>query len=95
MPYDVKDMVIGDLAARVASEHLDPQDPNLWRAIPYETDDFAGVMLGCGEGPNPVPIAIRLGVQGLYRIWLGLYRFGNSTPLRVRLSDDVGSESII
>jgi len=95
MPCDVNEIVISDLAALVASEHLDVQDPDLWRAIPYETDQFARVMLGCGEGPNPVPIAIRLGIQGLYRIWLGLYRFGNSTPLRVRLSDDVGSESII
>ena len=94
MSHGVNEIVISDLAALVASEHLDSKDPNLWRAIPYETAKFAGVMLGCGEGPHPVPIAIRLGVQGLYRIWLGLYSFGNTTPLRVRLSDGLCCRTI-
>ena len=88
------EIVISDLSALVASEYLSAKDPNLWRAIPYETGEFAGVMVACGEGAHPLPITIRLGVQGLHRIWLGVYSFGNSTPLRVRLSKDLCCQTI-
>jgi len=61
--------------------------PGHWRAVPYGAEGFEGVMLACGEATHPAPVGLRLGVTGIYRIWLGLYAWDRGT-VRVRLSRD-------
>lgn len=70
-------------------ECLGQGDPNLWRAIPYRADGFDGVMLGCGDGFEPVPMTVRLGLSGVHDISLGVFCFLDSAELRVRLSGDL------
>ena len=72
----------------------DPSQTNLWKAIPYQSEEFAGVMLGEGGGPKQKPITIRLGVEGTYRVFLGLYGGYNARQMRVRLSQDPASDTI-
>lgn len=65
--------------------------PGSWRAVPYSSDGMEGVLLGCGERTNPAPVTIGLGVEGTYRVWLGLpvlMTIGECNIVRVRLSDD-------
>ena len=87
-------MIISELERLVEEKYLDEEDPNLWRAIPYRTEEFAGVMLGYGEGTAPVPVTIKLGMQGLYRVHLGIYSFVRSSRIRVRLSEDLCCQMI-
>ncbi len=72
----------------------DRKQTNRWRAIPYESEEFAGVMLGEGGGTDQQPIAIRLGAKGVYRIYLGLYGGYNARQIHVKLSDDSSSDAI-
>ena len=67
---------------------------NRWKAVPYESTEFAGVMLGEGGGKQQQPITIRLGAKGKYRIYLGLYGGYNAKQLHVKLSDEPASEKI-
>jgi Glycosyl hydrolase-like 10 len=69
----------------------EPTDPNLWRTIPYQSEAFSGVMLGEGDGPKHLPIAVKLQAKGRYRIFLGLYDGFSGVQLRVKLSDDPSS----
>ncbi|MFC1526159.1 hypothetical protein ACFL6X_05035 [Candidatus Latescibacterota bacterium] len=62
--------------------------PGHWRSVAYQAAGFDGVMLGCGEATCPAPIRLRLGVSGLYRVWLGMYAWG-SAAIRVRLTGDL------
>ena len=62
--------------------------PGHWRTVPYEAEGVEGALLGCGEATCPEPVCLRLGATGLYRIWLGLYAWKEST-IRVRLSRDL------
>ncbi len=80
----MEEIIIRDLNKRVSRKCINGKNPNLWRAIPYQSESFEGVMLACGGGTNPVPITIQLAVKGLYRIWLGIYY----SQIRVRLSKD-------
>ena len=61
-----QNIFISDLDKYVDKKNLDSEDTNRWKPIPYKTEEFSGVMLACGPGPNPVPITIRLHVEGLY-----------------------------
>ncbi len=88
------DIIISDLAALVDNNLLNSRNSNLWRPIPYQSDEFSGVMLACGEGDKPSPITVRLNRQGPYRIWLGMYSFGNISALRVRLTSDLCCQTI-
>ena len=63
--------------------------PGQWRCVPYRTDGFEGVLLGCGEATRPGPVTLRLGVTGLHRIWLGLHAPFSGGHVRVRLTDDL------
>ena len=60
-----------------------------WRAVPYRTDEFEGVLLGCGESTEPEPVTLRLGALGPHRIWLGLFGAFGKGYIRVRLSRDL------
>jgi hypothetical protein len=71
-----------------------PMQINRWRAIPYKSEEFAGVMLGEGGGTEQRPINIRLKAKGTYRIYLGLYGGYNARQLHVKLSGDPSSEKI-
>ena len=84
------DILINELDKAVDSKLLQKNkaETNLWKAIPYESEEFAGVMLGGGGGPKQQPISIRLGAKGKYRIFLGLYGGYNARNMRVKLSGD-------
>ena len=92
---DVTDeVVLSDISDLVDSQYLSDTDLNLWKPIPYETEGFSGVMLGCGEGLDPTPITIRLNVAGDYRVWLGIYSYCTLGNLRVKLTDDLCCQTI-
>jgi hypothetical protein len=91
---DSKAILISDLDKRVETRFIRDGDPNLWSAIPYQAEGFSGVMLGYGEGTHPVPIPVKLGIHGSYRIWLGLYSFIHLSAIRVRLSGDLCCHTI-
>ncbi len=84
------DILINRLDKAVDAKLLqkNPLEANLWKAIPYESEEFAGVMLGGGGGPKQQPIAVRLGAKGKYRIFLGLYGGYNAVQFKVKLSKD-------
>ncbi|MBI3987546.1 MAG: hypothetical protein HY343_11530, partial [Lentisphaerae bacterium] len=85
------DAFISDVAGAADRRLISPRKPNLWKAIPYTTDTFAGTMLGCGPGPHPVPIEVQLNATGRCHIWVGLFSFCHSGALRFRLSGDTGA----
>lgn len=90
------DILINELDKAVDSKLLqkDPAETNLWKAIPYVSEEFAGVMLGGGGGPKQRPITVRLGANGTYRIFLGLYGGYDARHMRVKLSNDPSSTTI-
>ena len=67
-----KEIFFSNLDKMVDSELIGEENPDLWRALSYETDDFNGVMLAGGGGKDPKPITIRLGVKGVYQIYAGI-----------------------
>ena len=90
------DVLIRELDKAVDRELIqtDPSQTNLWKAVSYESDEFTGVMLGEGGGPSQKPITIRLGAQGVYRVFLGLYGGYDAQRMRVRLSKASSSDTI-
>lgn len=90
------DVLISELDKAVDRELLqtDPSQTNLWKAVSYKSDEFAGVMLGEGGGPNQKPITIRLGAEGVYRVFLGLYGGYDARQMRVRLSKAAASDTM-
>lgn len=82
-------IVISNLAEKVDRRFLGENEKNLWNAIPYQTDNFDGVMLGGGDGVDLPPIEIDLSVKGKYRIWLGTYGFATRYKIRTKLSHDL------
>ena len=84
-------ILLADLAELVDAKSLSDRDPNSWRAVPYESERFAGVMLGDGGGTKLRPIAIRIEQKGLFRVHLGVYGGWGYPILRLRLS---GEESL-
>lgn len=83
------EIFISHLKERVDANLLSETDPNRWRAVPYRTETFDGVMLGCGDGDSPAPLTVRLGVTGRYDISIGMYSFVRLSQIRLRLSGDV------
>jgi|GEM_PF-1233988 hypothetical protein len=88
------EILISDLARLVDTKFINEKDTNLWKTIPYQTENFSGIMIGDGGGPNPVPITIRLGVKGLYRVFLGIYSGYSIPKINVRLSRDISCQTI-
>ena len=90
------DILINGLDEAVDGELLqkEPSQTNLWKAVSYRSDEFAGVMLGEGGGPSQKPITIRLDAEGVYRVFLGLYGGYNAQQMRVRLSKAASSDTI-
>jgi len=95
-PVLAGDILIRELDKAVNRELIqtNPAETNLWKAVPYVSKEFAGVMLGEGGGPNQRPITIRLGAKGVYRIYLGLYGGYDARQLRVKLSNAPASDTI-
>jgi hypothetical protein len=91
-----RDILINDLDKFVDHSLLQkhPSQTNLWKPIPFVSEEFSGVMLGEGGGPAVQPIAIRLQAKGKYRIFLGLYGAYNCGQMRVRLSQDASCDTI-
>ena len=56
-----------------------PEQTNRWQAIPYQSEEIAGVMLGEGGGTEQQPITIRLGAKGTYRVYLGEIQASQTT----------------
>lgn len=90
------DVVISHLDKAVAPKLLqtDPSETNLWKAVSYESEEFAGVMLGEGGGPDQKPITIRLGAEGVYRVFLGLYSGYAARQMRVKLTGDTSADTL-
>ena len=88
------EILLANLAELVDAKCLSDKDPNSWRAIPYESERFAGVMLGDGGGTNLPPVTIRLNREGLYRVHLGVYGGWGYPILRLRLSDDESAQKV-
>ncbi|MBI3921114.1 MAG: hypothetical protein HY318_06830, partial [Armatimonadetes bacterium] len=84
-------ILISDVVSLADKCLVNPDNPNLWRGVPYTTGGFSGVMLGCGPGPKPVPITVKLNVKGWYRVWVSLFSFCHTGSLRLRLSGDLCS----
>ena len=84
------DILINELDKAVDGRLLqkDKSDTNLWKTVPYRSEEFAGVMLGGGGGPKQTPITIRLGAKGKYRVFLGLYGGYHARKVRVKLTND-------
>ena len=87
-------ILISDLAALIDSKYLDEKDTNLWKAIPYQTENFSGVMLGDGGGPEPIPLTIKPGIEGIYRVYLGIYSGYSSPCISIRLSRDAFFQTV-
>ena len=90
------DVLISELDKAVDRELIqtDPSQTNLWKTVSYKSDEFTGVMLGEGGGPSQKPITIRLGAEGVYRVFLGLYGGYDAQRMRVRLSKASSSDTI-
>lgn len=88
------EIIISNLDKLVDSKYISEKDTNLWRALSYKTEKFAGVMLAAGGGPKPVPITIRLGIEGLYRVHLGMYNGYGLPFIRVRLSKEQSHQKL-
>jgi len=82
------EILLTDLSKLVDVESLSNSNPNAWRAIPYESERFEGVMLGDGGGSRIPPITLQLGQEGTYRVHLGIYGGWGYPVLEVRLSGD-------
>ena len=91
---DNNTILISNLAALIDSKYLDEKDTNLWNAIPYQTENFSGVMLGDGGGPEPIPLTIRIGIEGMYSIYLGIYSGYSPPRISVRLSNDAAFQTV-
>ena len=73
----------------VDKQSIDNQSTGLWRTLPYETEDFKGVMIAEGGGPDIPPVRIPLNIAGRYKINLGLFSGYYTRPkIRVKLSQD-------
>ena len=82
------EILLSDLTTLVDAASLSDRDPNSWRAIPYESERFPGVMLGEGGGTEVPPVVLHLELEGVYRIHLGLYGGWGYPSVRLRLSGD-------
>lgn len=90
----VSAILLTDLAALVDSECISDTHADAWRAIPYQSERFEGVMLGDGGGTNLPPIELRLDRQGVYGIHLGVYGGWGYPVLRLRLSGDDTAQTV-
>jgi hypothetical protein len=88
--YGNGEVVIKDLDQAVDPRLLQksPAETNLWKAVPYECDQWSGVMLAEGGGTKLQPITVRLRAAGTYRVFMGLYGGYDAQQLRVKLSND-------
>ena len=50
-----REILITDVAGRADKRLVNPRNPDLWRAIPYTTEGFSGVMWVHGPGPIRCP----------------------------------------
>lgn len=87
-------IVLSDLRELVDARSLSDTDPNAWRAVPYESERFPGVMLAEGGGTDLPPLTVRLEQRGVYRIHLGLYGGWGYPSLRLRLSEDEAAQTV-
>ena len=77
-------MLISHLDDAVISGSFVTERPGIhgqWRAIPYATDGFDGVLPGCGHGISPNPSTLELGVRTdrIASGWACLARSGHTT----------------
>jgi Glycosyl hydrolase-like 10 len=91
---EAKEVLLSDLASLVDAGSLSDSEANAWRAVPYESVRFPGIMLADGGGMDLPPITIRLGQEGLYRIHLGLYGGYGYSIVRVKLSGDTDAQTV-
>ncbi|MCM8759853.1 MAG: family 10 glycosylhydrolase, partial [Candidatus Omnitrophica bacterium] len=71
------------------SEGVMEYDGKNWKKIPYETDNFSGVLLVASYCANPPVITLPIGVEGNYRIFVGLYgEFGFNCGVQIKLKSE-------
>ena len=76
-------MLLTDMAERVVSGPVsEVGKPGVWRRASYETAEVKGTLVGCMDRTEPAGLVIRLGVTGLWRVWLGVPVFHDVTRIR-------------
>lgn len=79
---------INDIA--VEKENLSFQyDDKNWKITEYETGKYQGRMLTASETVFPEDVTLKLGLSGIYRIYIGLPRLRSENYLYVKTSDDL------
>ena len=90
------DIWITDLATRVVKGNFSSKNiKDYWRSIPYRLEEFKGTSLACSSYTHPEPLTLRLGVAGIYKIYLVTkYPIVGKFGLRVKLTGDLCFESL-
>ena len=86
----IKEMRFTNIAELVCEKDRISYSPSTdkWQIIDYEAADFSGKMLWADEKATPVPLTLKLGVQGKYRVYIGLINIrGDSSTGFDLLSD--------
>lgn len=53
-----------------------------WNSVPYETNEYSGTMLVSVYDGHPQNVMLPLGLEGWYRIYLGLGMYGDAAPVQ-------------
>ena len=84
-----REILISDLSVcQPKSALANRYAPRKWKLLPYEHDEFSGVMLGAIGSRDAAPLTLPLNVKGWYEIYVGLYRTYEEIGVRLRLSSE-------
>ncbi len=62
--------------------------PGKWKLLPYEHEDFSGVMLGAIGSRDAAPVRLSLNLKGWHEVYVGIYPTFEAGAIRLRLSSD-------
>ena len=87
-----KSVILSNLQEKVSPYALSSRPvENKWRPIPYETEEFSGVMLAAAAGAHAPSICIDPGLKGWYHVFIGSWKYGfgqDHNMTRYKLSGD-------
>ena len=90
-----------DITALVCEKDEITTDPtqNKWQILDYEAADFKGKLLFATEDSSPAPLTLDPGVQGRYRVYIGLITplgdgFGGTSTGFGLLSEEAKTSSL-
>jgi len=61
-----------------------------WQAVPYETDQISGVMLGAFTESYPKTVSLQLNLSGWYKVYVGLFCAMGESLTFLKLSNQKG-----